>query len=59
MTTGTKVIDGVTYNVKSTYTTAEGDVPYKQLIEELKTAKALPNLELDTSTAQKIACDHV
>jgi hypothetical protein len=33
------------------FTTQEGDVPYKELLEEFKTAKAIPTLELDSSIA--------
>ena len=44
-------MDGRTVRYTLTTQTAEGDKPYKELIELLKTAKPLPELKLDTSTA--------
>lgn len=51
--------DGFTYTVTRTYNTCEGDAPIRELIDYLNSAEALPELSLDTSIAQKIACAHV
>jgi hypothetical protein len=51
--------DGSSWTVTRTYNTCEGDAPIREMIDYLNSAQALPELSLDTSIAQKIACAHV